>query len=435
MLSTTQVIAAYGLPLTMIWTLYAWTRRRSHVQSHAVREAAKEAGLFEPSSLHPVFDPALCRGCGACVKACPEGDVIGIINGKAALIEPSQCIGHGMCKASCPFGAIALVFGTETRGVDIPSVSADFESNVPGVFIAGELGGMGLIRNAIEQGKQAVATIASRPRSKRRDALDLIIIGAGPAGIAASLAAKESRLRFVTIEQDSLGGTVSHFPRGKVVMTSPAILPIVGSINFRETTKETLLGFWRNVVTKHRLPIRFEERVEHVVCGPGGFEVATTKGRYATGCILLAIGRRGTPRPLGVAGEELSKVVYRLSDPGQYIGRRVLVVGGGDSALEAAVSIAQEHGTSVTLSYRGDGFSRAKMKNREMADQAAASGRLTLLLGSKVRGITPKSAVIEQGGRAVEIGNDDVIVCAGGIMPTAFLKSIGIDIETKHGTP
>ena len=434
MLSTTQAIAAYGLPLTMIWTLYAWTRRRSHVQSHAVREAAKEAGLFEPSSLHPVFDPALCRGCGACVKACPEGDVIGIINGKAALIEPSQCIGHGVCKASCPFGAIALVFGTATRGVDIPSVSTDFESNVPGVFIAGELGGMGLIRNAIEQGKQAVETIASRARAKRRDGLDLIIIGAGPAGISASLAAKESHLRFVTIEQDSLGGTVSHFPRGKVVMTSPATLPIVGAINFRETTKETLLGFWQNVVTKYRLPIRFEERVEQVARSPGGFEVTTSKGRYASGNILLAICRRGTPRPLGVAGEELPKVVYKLSDPSQYRGRRVLVVGGGDSALEAAVSIAEEKGASVTLSYRGDGFSRAKMKNRDLADGAAAAGRLAILLGSQVRRITPQSVVIEQHGRVVEIANDDVIVCAGGIMPTAFLKSIGIEIETKHGT-
>ena len=181
-----EVILAYALPLTAIWVAYAWARRRAHVQSSAARAAAKEAGLFEPPSLHPLFDPTLCRGCGACVKACPEGDVIGLISGKAALIEPSQCIGHGACRAACPFGAITLVFGTEERGVDIPHVRPNFETNVPGVFIAGELGGMGLIRNAIEQGRQAVAAISSLDGLGRQDRLDLVIVGAGPAGISAS---------------------------------------------------------------------------------------------------------------------------------------------------------------------------------------------------------------------------------------------------------
>lgn len=431
-----EVILAYALPLTAIWVAYAWARRRAHVQSSAARAAAKEAGLFEPPSLHPLFDPTLCRGCGACVKACPEGDVIGLISGKAALIEPSQCIGHGACRAACPFGAISLVFGTEERGVDIPHVRPNFETNVPGVFIAGELGGMGLIRNAIEQGRQAVAAISRLDALGRKDRLDLVIVGAGPAGISASLAARERRLSSVTIEQESLGGTVAHFPRGKVVMTAPATLPLVGQVNFREITKEKLVAFWRKVVREHCPRIHFEERVERVVPLVNGFEVATTRGLYRTRSVLLAIGRRGTPRTLGVPGEELPKVVYRLSDAEQYKGKHILVVGGGDSALEAATALGREEGTNVTLSYRGDGFTRAKMKNRQALDEAVTSGQLSVLLGSKVLCIAASSVDLEcgYGEQRIQLRNDAVVVCAGGILPTSFIKSIGINVETKHGT-
>ena len=150
------LIIFYLLPLLIIWAIYLGLRRRTDARSRATREAAAEAGLLEPSSLHPKIDPVKCLGCGACVSVCPEGDVLGMINGKAELIEPSECIGHGACKAACPRDAITLVFGTETRGVDIPHVGPDFQTNVPGIFIAGELGGMGLIRNAIEQGRQAI---------------------------------------------------------------------------------------------------------------------------------------------------------------------------------------------------------------------------------------------------------------------------------------
>lgn len=429
-----ELILAYVLPLAAIWGLYAWSRRQMHIRSEAAQSAAKEAGLFEPASLHPVFDPAICRGCGACVKACPEGNVIGLIDGKAALIEPSHCIGHGACKTSCPFGAISLVFGTEARGVDIPSVNPNFESNVPGIFIAGELGGMGLIRNAIEQGRQAMAAIASLGGIGESGRLDVVIVGAGPAGLSASLAAIERGLRFVTLEQETLGGTVAHFPRGKVVMTAPATLPLVGKVRFRETSKEALLGFWHGVVEKHGLKINVQERVEAIEKAGSGFMVSTTRGRYLSRAVLLAIGRRGTPRTLGVPGEELPKVVYRLSDASQYRGRHVLVVGGGDSAIEAACAVAGEPGTTVTLSYRGDGFSRAKLKNRQAVEQAVAARRLCLLLGSKVCCIRPDRVEIECGGHVSAISNDSVIVCAGGILPTAFLKSAGIHIETKHGT-
>jgi thioredoxin reductase (NADPH) len=428
------LLAAYLVPAFAIWMLYARARRRADVANRAVLSDAREAGLGEPASLHPLIDPAKCLGCGACVRACPEGDVLGLIGGKAALIEPSECIGHGACKAACPQDAITLVFGTEERGVDLPQVGPDFQTNVPGLFIAGELGGMGLIRNAIEQGRQALDVIKTLDGIGRGDQLDVAIVGAGPAGFSASLAAKAHGLRFVTIEQESFGGTVAHFPRGKLVMTAPATLPIIGRVNFREISKEKLLDFWGKAARKTGLKINYGERVEKISRTPAGFAVETTCGAHLARAVLLAIGRRGTPRQLSVPGEELSKVVYRLIDPEQYRGQHVLVVGGGDSALEAAASLAEETGTTVTLSYRSEAFARAKQKNRQRVDAAVKSGRLSLLLKSQVKQIGANDVEIEHEKKRARLRNDAIIVCAGGILPTTFLKSIGIEIETKYGT-
>lgn len=391
-----------------------------------------EAGLTEPASLHPVIDPNLCLGAGSCVSACPEGDIIGLIRRKAQLIHPTKCIGHGACARACPHGAITLVFGTEKRGVDIPEVSPQFETNVPGLFIAGELGGMGLIRNAIEQGRQAMDSI--RRRKVKGTDYDVVIVGAGPAGFSATLGAMKHKLRYVTVEQDSLGGTVFQFPRGKLVMTQPATLPIYGKVKFRETTKEKLLAFWQQVMKDTGARFNFGERMETITPKGKGFEVKTNKGKYHTGSVLLAIGRRGTPRKLGVPGEERPKVVYRLIDPEQYRGQHVLVVGGGDAALEAATSIAEEPGTTVTLSYRSEAFGRAKPKNREKVEAMASSGQLKVMMSSNVKEIKDKSVTIEHNGKVAEFPNDGMIVCAGGILPTPFLKQIGIEVTTKHGT-
>ncbi len=428
------IIATYLTPLLLIWAgVVAWGKRREK-RVIAVKTAAIEAGLIEPSSLHPVIDPEFCIGCAACVTACPEGKILGIVKGKAQLIEPSHCIGHGACATACPMGAIKLVFGTAQRGIDIPFVDPNFQTNVPGIYIAGELGGMGLIRNAIEQGRQAMAEIIKNKTPQAAGILDVVIVGAGPAGLSSSLAAKEKDLNFVTVEQDSLGGTVSHFPRGKLVMTAPAYLPMYGKVNFRETSKEVLLEFWNKVVADTGLEINFEERVDKIEKTTDGFEVVTSKGSYLTKTVLLTIGRRGTPRKLGVVGEDSSKVVYRLIDPEQYRGQSVLVVGGGDSALEAATSIAEVPDTKVTISYRSDGFSRAKLKNRDKVDTQNSAGNLDVFLSSNVLEIRKDAVDIEHIGNTVTIENDAVIVCAGGILPTQFLKSAGVEVETKYGT-
>jgi len=431
-LSDLSVFLLYLVPLLIIF--WAYFRRRARAQAeHAQRlKEAVSAGLTEPPSLHPVVDPARCIGSGGCATACPEG-AMGVINGKGVLVNPSVCIGHGACAAACPLEAITLVFGTERRGIDIPNVKPNFESNVPGIFIAGELGGMGLIRKAVEQGRQAITSIKAMGRGSGD--LDVVIVGAGPAGIAAGLGAIQHKLRYVLLEQeDGLGGAVFHYPRNKVAMTAPVKLPLIGKVRMTEVSKEQLLAFWQGVVNKTGLKIRFKERMEAIQRAGNGFVVKTSRQTYSTKAVLLAIGRRGTPRTLGVPGEDQPKVVYRLIDAEQYKGKRVLVVGGGDSALEAALAVAEQPATMVALSYRGNALNRVKPKNRQRLEEAVAGKRINLLLSSTVEKIVASEVTLKHGDRTFAVPNDAIIVCAGGVLPTEFLKQVGIEFETKHGT-
>lgn len=428
----THGLEIYLIPLGVVMFIYFIKRgRRESAAIEELREVV-EAGLTEPSSLHPLIDPNKCLGSASCVPACPEG-AIGIIKGKAVLIHPTVCIGHGACMTACPHDAISLVFGTEKRGMEIPKVSPTFETNIPGIFIAGELGGMGLIRKSASQGSQAMESISKLKGSG--NPLDVVIIGAGPAGLSGSLGAIEKQLRYVTLEQESsLGGAIFHYPRNKVAMTAPVKLPIIGQIKMGEISKEELLEFWKKVILKTGIKINYNERMETISKINNGFIVKTTKQSYQTRTVLLAIGRRGTPRKLEVPGEDLPKVVYRLIDPEQYRNMHVLVVGGGDSALEAAIAIAEEPGTTVTLSYRSEAFGRGKQKNRDRLKTLSDKGKIKVMLKSTVQNIDQDKVTLKYEGKNISLVNDGIVVCAGGILPTPFLKEIGVMVETKFGT-
>ena len=252
---------------------------------------------------------------------------------------------------------------------------------------------------------------------------------------ARRLGAIENKMKYVTLEQESsLGGAIFQYPRNKIAMTAPVKLPIVGELHFKEVSKEELLEFWEGVMEETGITLNLNERMETITRKGDGFIVKTTKQTYETRAVLLAIGRRGTPRKLGVPGEDLPKVVYRLIDPEQYRGMHVLVVGGGDSALEAACSIADEPGTTVTLSYRSEAFGRSKQKNRDRLANLEARGKVKVLLKSGVKDVTNDRVTIEHEGQMLDIPNQAIIVCAGGILPTPFLKELGIIVETKFGT-
>ncbi len=418
----------------IVVAIYLRQLKRGSQRVKAKIASAKKEGLYEPVSLHPVVDPDSCIMTGACILACPEKDILGILNGKATTINTSQCIGHGACFHACPTYAISLNIGTEKRGVDLPHVNQNFETNVPGISIAGELGGMGLIKNAVEQGKQAVEHIVKSLDKVHNAAYDLIVVGAGPAGISASLTAKKHGLRFLTLEQDTLGGTVYTFPRKKVVMTSPMDLPLYGKVKLFETSKSELLDLWGKVINKNEIEIKEQSKVESIAIVNNAYKVITLSGEeHLTKHVLLAIGRRGTPRKLNIPGEGMEKVAYRLLEPENIINEKIVVVGGGDSAVEAAMLLADAN--KVTLSYRKEGFQRIKPKNGERIKQAMDQGKIDVRFNTNVEMIDWDEVVISNGkGKdKFSLKNDRIFIFAGGELPTQFLDKIGIEITTKFG--
>jgi thioredoxin reductase len=418
----------------IIW-LYLRGQSRSSLEVGQKIEDAKIAGLHEPVSLHPVIDVNTCINSGACVRACPEEDVIGIMNGRATVINASSCVGHGACFHACPVEAITLCIGTEKRGVDLPHVSQKYETNVPGIYIAGELGGMGLIKNGVEQGRQAMENIAkSLEKDRSGDMLDVLIVGAGPAGISAGLLARKHGLKFQIVDQETLGGTVSTFPRSKIVMTSPMDLPLYGKVKLYDTSKQELLTLWNKVLGENDIEIREKCRVESIDVVDHGFQVNAADGQaFKCKRVLLAIGRRGTPRKLGVEGETKEKVAYRMLEPELIKDKDIMVVGGGDSAIESALLVADNN--RVTLSYRKDKFSRLKPKNRDKVLKAIDDGTIRMAYNTNVVEIDDDHVVLKHSetDEVEKVPNDLIYVFAGGILPTKFLESIGIKITRKFG--
>ncbi|MCB9687874.1 MAG: NAD(P)-binding domain-containing protein [Alphaproteobacteria bacterium] len=426
------VVLVFGLVLVAVWTVFAFANHgQQELVAHKALKTAEKAGA-QPASLHPRVDVDRCIGSGNCIEVCPEKDVLAIIEGKARLANPTACIGHGECLRACPVDAIQLVLGSARRGVDIPLVASDFQTSVPGLYVVGELGGMGLVYNAMTQALQAMHGIVAHPPPRVHGVHQVVVVGAGPAGIAATLAAKDAGLDVMTVDQESLGGTVLHYPRHKIVMTRPVDLPLYGRLHVTEVRKEKLLELWQDIVRKTGITVREGVRVESCKRSEDGvFVLATTGGELRAQRVVLALGRRGSPRKLDVPGEDQAKVVYRLLEPEPYAGRNVLVVGGGDSAVEAAVTLF-EVGAKVTLVHRGATFDRIKPKNQQKLDKARKAG-LDVRTEAKTREILDDAVVIEAGGKREELPNDDVLVLVGGVLPTAFLEAAGVEVQRFSG--
>jgi thioredoxin reductase (NADPH) len=436
--SDTLIIWAIAIGLTLLMALPMILRlRRKERRTEVAHLEALRYGLHEPVSLHPVVDPQGCIGTSNCVSVCPE-TVLGIRDGQAVAVAPARCIGHGLCERACPMDAIQLVFGTEKRGVDLPRVRENFETNVQGLYIVGELGGMGLVANAFEQGRQCVEGIMRESERGPSGLLDLIIVGCGPAGLSASLTAKEKGVRFVTLEKESVGGTVRHYPRKKLVMTRPVKVPGYGKLPLREVGKEELIGLWEEIADKVGLEVVSGVAVSAVErVAPHHFRVTGSGTVYEAQRVVLAIGRRGVPRKLGVPGEDgASHVSYSLREPEAYTNDRILVVGGGDSAVEAALALADQPGNQVRISYRGTAFSRIKPANHERIREATAAGALEVLWSTTPLEVRADGvSLMREEAARMEVPADQVFVFIGGELPTAFLRDCGVEIETRFGAP
>jgi len=431
-------IATYAITGIFIVVVFVRYLRKFQQLSHQTQlkvETAQKTGRYEPLSLYPFIDPHKCIGSGACVNACPEKDVLGIMSGRGTLINTTSCIGHGACFLACPVDAISLRIGTEKRGVELPHIKPDYETNVDGVFVAGELGGMGLIKNSIEQGIAAVNGIkakiegSSDTKSLDFQHYDLVIVGSGPAGIGAALRAKELNLNYIVFEQDSLGGTVFTYPRGKIVMTHPVQLPLYGEVKMEYTSKEELLDFWMEIREKYELIIQENTKVDSIN-KENDFFVSILQGgeKIFSKSVLLAIGRRGSPRKLNIPGEISTHVAYRLIEADEIQNERIMVVGGGDSAIEAALMLKDQN--EVFLSYRKSEFARIKSLNEEKIKAAINANQIKVIFNSELKEIDKNSLKIECNGIQETMESiDKVYIFAGGELPTEFLKNAGVNME------
>jgi len=425
------LLVAAGVPYIL------WTRveAKKHQRAAEIHDDVMSLGdEVVPASIHPHIDLEACIGSGACVRACPEQDILGITDGRARLINPLSCIGHSACMQACPVGAITLVFGTATRGVELPRLTPDFATNQPGIYIVGELGGMGLIRNAVEQGRQAGEAIA---RSKRRGSagdLDVIVVGAGPAGVSCALTAIAHGLKVQIVEQDKFGGTITHYPRAKIVMTGSFGLAGFGTVRRKTMSKEQLLDLWSDIRSRTQMPITEGVRVENIQPEGNVWRVSGASWNDRAANIVLALGRRGAPRQLGVPGEDLPKVSYRLLEPEPFAGQHVLVVGGGNAAADCAIALAEAKVcASVSLSYRRAELARLRTSVRAELERQIATGSVTPLLSTEVVEIEPEHVVLKAAQGTQRVRNDHVIVQIGGTAPSALLHTIGIELVEKRG--
>jgi len=425
------LVAIVGLPYI------AWTRIEASKHKRAAKTHAEVVALGDelvPVSIHPEIDLDACIGSGACVRACPEDEVLAITDGRARLINPMTCIGHSACLAACPVGAIKLVFGSATRGIELPKLSKSFETTQAGIYVVGELGGMGLIRNAVEQGRQAATAIADSKRRGTAGDLDAIVVGAGPSGIACALALIARGLRILVVDQEKFGGTIAHYPRAKVVMTGSFELPGYGTVRAKTMSKEQLLELWSDIRERTQLPLKEGVRVESIRAEGGMWRVVGSAWQDRAANVVLALGRRGAPKELGVPGEELAKVVYRVIEPEVFAGKRMLVVGGGNAAADCAIALALAGGcSSVALSYRRHELARLRTSVRKELDDLMASGRVKAMLGTEVVSIAQGHVMLRGAGGLQQVENDHVVVQIGGTAPSQLLKSVGIELVEKRG--
>ncbi len=390
----------------------------------------------------PVIDLQRCLGCGTCVRSCPEEGVLDLVHGQAAVVNAAQCVGHARCVAECPVGAVTLGTGDLAERDDVPVLGPDLAAvGTPGLYLVGEITAKALIRPATEQGARVARTIGQARGETMPGVHDLVVIGAGPGGLACALGAIEQDLDLLVLDQEPvIGGTVAKYPRRKLVLTEPIDLPLHGRVRQKEFEKEQLIDLWQDLAAEHQVPFRGGvtfERCERLA--DGTFRIHTDAPDLAelrAQNVVLAVGRRGQPRRLGIPGEELPHVAYSLLDAGAFEDCEIVVIGGGDSAVEAAMALADQAGNRVTIVYRQDQFFRIRRKNKDRLEQRLEPGRLEVVFRHEPTEIDVDFVTIRSNdgsGVEREIPADQVFVLVGGEPPFPALQQSGVSFD--HSTP
>lgn len=416
---------------------FANARKGAH-PDRAYRQQVLQPGQPQVGGIlvHAINDDR-CVGCDACVAVCPT-NVLDLINNKSRVLRFQDCIQCEQCMWACPTQALVMFpEGTEPPRLKMAEIDENFETAIKGQYLIGEVAGKPLVKNAANLGRGVVEHMLRegglQPGAGGPGVVDVAVVGSGPGGLSAALTCIRRGLSYVVLEKEQcIASTVSRYPKGKWVMAEPYDVRNLSFLPVFDSSKEQMVPIWEEVVERSGMNLKRGEPVESVEKGPDGiFTIRTTVAEYKAQRVVLAIGTRGKPRTLGVPGENLPKVMSLLEDPDNHRGQSVLVIGGGDSALEAAMALA-DAGARVVLSYRGKNFSRAQKKNQSAIESYESQKRIKVLFNSGVMQFTEDTVTIQLADNTTKsYPNQAAFVLIGAEPPVAWLKKVGVNVVDR----
>jgi thioredoxin reductase (NADPH) len=425
-------LGGFAILLMVVFTMVSARRRHAAVMQPAV-------SVGPAILVHDINDDR-CTGCDACVAVCPT-NVLDLVANKSRVLRFHDCIQCEACMFACPTEALVMFpEGSVPPPLQVPEIDENFQTIVPGQYLIGEVAGKPLVKSAANLGRAVVEHMmltGLRPGAIGRSdtIVDVAIVGSGPGGLSAALTCIQKGLSYVVLEKEQIiASTIARYPKGKLVMAEPYDTANLSFLPVFDSAKEQLIPIWNELIERVGMNVNKGESVETIARAPdGAFEIRSTVNVYRAQRVVLSIGTRGKPRTLQVAGENLPKINSLLEDPDEWRGRSVLVVGGGDSAVEAAVALA-DAGAKVMISYRGKGFNRAAPKNKQTVEQYASEGRLKAKLGSQVLQFDHDSVTLALAdGSQKRYPNDAAFVLIGADPPIQWLEKMGIRfVERPH---